>query len=181
MSVVRRSPAQWRELVAGWQLSGSTLTDFCSANVLNPETFNRLRGQVSRPAAPTRLTLVPVALAPTAGFATLGRDHPSCARTRRFREVDRWTGDGGGSGPRPNGPLFDPRWADGPEPPTPRVTRGGVTMIWEVGWIVVDPAVFSGKPIIRGRRLAVEHVPGMLAAGDDPNTILAGYPLARAG
>ena len=71
MSVVRRSPAQWRELVASWQLSGSTLTDFCAANGLNPETFIRRRGQVSRPAAPTRLTLVPVAVAPTAGFATL--------------------------------------------------------------------------------------------------------------
>ena len=42
--------------------------------------------------------------------------------------------------------------------------------------IVVDPAIFGGKPIIRGRRLAVEHVLGMLAAGDDTNTILAGYP-----
>jgi uncharacterized protein (DUF433 family) len=34
--------------------------------------------------------------------------------------------------------------------------------------ITVDPAIFSGKPIIRGRRLAVEHVLGMLAAGDTP-------------
>jgi uncharacterized protein (DUF433 family) len=42
--------------------------------------------------------------------------------------------------------------------------------------ITVDPQIFGGKPIIRGRRLAVEHVLGMLAAGDDPSTILAGYP-----
>ncbi len=41
--------------------------------------------------------------------------------------------------------------------------------------IVVDPAIFGGKPIIRGRRLAVEHVLGMLAAGDAPDTILEGY------
>ena len=42
--------------------------------------------------------------------------------------------------------------------------------------IVVDPEIFGGKPIVRGRRLAVEHVLGMLAAGDDANTVLQGYP-----
>lgn len=46
--------------------------------------------------------------------------------------------------------------------------------------ITVNPKIFGGKPIIRGRRLAVEHVLGMLAAGDSIETILAGYPwLAR--
>ena len=35
--------------------------------------------------------------------------------------------------------------------------------------------ILGGKPIIRGRSLAVEHVLGMLAAGDTPDTILAGY------
>jgi uncharacterized protein (DUF433 family) len=39
-----------------------------------------------------------------------------------------------------------------------------------------NPEMFGGKPIIRGRRLAVEHVLGMLAAGDSPQTILDGYP-----
>ena len=42
--------------------------------------------------------------------------------------------------------------------------------------ISVDPRIFGGKPIIRGRRLAVEHVSGMLAAGDDPDALLRGYP-----
>jgi len=42
--------------------------------------------------------------------------------------------------------------------------------------IAVNPAIFGGKPIIRGHRLAVEHVLGMLAAGDNPETILEGYP-----
>jgi uncharacterized protein (DUF433 family) len=42
--------------------------------------------------------------------------------------------------------------------------------------ITVNPQIFGGKPIIRGRRLAVEHVLGMLAAGDDFDTILEGYP-----
>ncbi len=42
--------------------------------------------------------------------------------------------------------------------------------------ITVNPAIFGGKPIVRGRRLAVEHVLGMLAAGDSPEDILAAYP-----
>jgi uncharacterized protein (DUF433 family) len=42
--------------------------------------------------------------------------------------------------------------------------------------IMVNPKIFGGKPIIRGRRLAVEHVLGMLAAGDTPETILQEYP-----
>ncbi len=42
--------------------------------------------------------------------------------------------------------------------------------------ITVNPQVFGGKPIVRGRRLAVEHVLGMLAAGDSIETILEGYP-----
>ena len=42
--------------------------------------------------------------------------------------------------------------------------------------ITVNPKIFNGKPIIRGRRLAVDHVLGMLAAGDTPETILEGYP-----
>lgn len=42
--------------------------------------------------------------------------------------------------------------------------------------ITSDPQVFGGKPIIRGRRLAVEHVLAMLGAGDSPETIVSGYP-----
>ncbi len=41
--------------------------------------------------------------------------------------------------------------------------------------ITVNPAIFGGKPIIRGKRLAVEHILGMLAAGDTPEVILQGY------
>jgi hypothetical protein len=37
-----------------------------------------------------------------------------------------------------------------------------------LGRITVNPEIFGGKPIVRGRRLAVEHVLGMLAAGDTP-------------
>ncbi len=42
--------------------------------------------------------------------------------------------------------------------------------------ITVDPAIFGGKPIIRGMRIAVEHVLGMLAAGDTPERLLDEYP-----
>ena len=42
--------------------------------------------------------------------------------------------------------------------------------------ITIDPNIFGGKPIIRGRRLAVEHVLGMMAAGDTPDLILECYP-----
>ena len=37
--------------------------------------------------------------------------------------------------------------------------------------------VFGGKPIIRDMRIAVEHVLGMLAAGDSAETILHEYPV----
>jgi uncharacterized protein (DUF433 family) len=42
--------------------------------------------------------------------------------------------------------------------------------------ITINPQIFGGKAIIRGRRLAVEHVLGMLAAGDTPEQILEAYP-----
>jgi len=41
--------------------------------------------------------------------------------------------------------------------------------------ITVDPQIFGGKPIVRGRRLAVEHVLGMLAAGDTVDDLLREY------
>ena len=43
--------------------------------------------------------------------------------------------------------------------------------------ITVRPDVFGGKPIIRDMRIAVEHVLGMLAAGDTAETILQEYPI----
>ncbi|MDQ3002069.1 MAG: DUF433 domain-containing protein [Fibrobacterota bacterium] len=41
--------------------------------------------------------------------------------------------------------------------------------------ITINPAIFGGKPLIRGHRLAVENLLVMLAAGDSPETILSGY------
>ena len=41
--------------------------------------------------------------------------------------------------------------------------------------ITINPQIFGGKPIIRGHRLAVEHILGMLAAGDTFETLLEAY------
>lgn len=46
--------------------------------------------------------------------------------------------------------------------------------------ITFDPGIFGGKPIIRGMRIAVEHVLGMLAAGDTPDKVLAEFPFLEA-
>ena len=40
--------------------------------------------------------------------------------------------------------------------------------------------VFHGKPIIRDMRIAVEHILGMLASGDNAETILREYPVLEA-
>lgn len=42
--------------------------------------------------------------------------------------------------------------------------------------ITINPGIFGGKPIIRGMRMAVEHILGMLAAGDTVQVILEEYP-----
>ena len=46
--------------------------------------------------------------------------------------------------------------------------------------ITVNPQIYGGKPIIRGLRIAVEHILGMLAAGDTAEAILAAYPYLEA-
>ena len=42
--------------------------------------------------------------------------------------------------------------------------------------VTVSPCLLGGKPVIRGMRIAVEHVLAMLAAGDSSETILREYP-----
>ncbi len=42
--------------------------------------------------------------------------------------------------------------------------------------ITFDAGIFNGKPIIRGKRIAVEHILGMLAAGSTIEELLEGYP-----
>jgi uncharacterized protein (DUF433 family) len=48
--------------------------------------------------------------------------------------------------------------------------------------IVLDPAVLAGKPVVRGTRLSVEFVIGLMADGWSEADILANYPgLSREG
>lgn len=42
--------------------------------------------------------------------------------------------------------------------------------------IVLDPAVLDGKPVVRGTRLSVEHLIGLMAEGWSEAEILAEYP-----
>ena len=42
--------------------------------------------------------------------------------------------------------------------------------------ITIDPDILGGKPTVRRRRLAVEHILAMLAAGDSFETLLVSYP-----
>ena len=42
--------------------------------------------------------------------------------------------------------------------------------------IVLDPTVLAGKPVIRGTRLSVEFVIGLMADGWSEADILANYP-----
>jgi uncharacterized protein (DUF433 family) len=41
--------------------------------------------------------------------------------------------------------------------------------------ITFNAAIYGGKPIVRGIRIAVEHILGKLAAGDSVEKILAEY------
>jgi uncharacterized protein (DUF433 family) len=42
--------------------------------------------------------------------------------------------------------------------------------------IVSDPAIFGGKPIVRGMRVSVELVLSLMAQGESEADILADYP-----
>ncbi len=42
--------------------------------------------------------------------------------------------------------------------------------------VVVDPAVLAGKPIVRGTRLSVDFIIGLLADGWSEADILENYP-----
>ena len=42
--------------------------------------------------------------------------------------------------------------------------------------IVLDPAVLAGKPVVRGTRLSVEFIIGLMAEGWSEADILANYP-----
>ncbi len=48
-----------------------------------------------------------------------------------------------------------------------------------MGWqdrIILDPKVLSGKPVVKGTRLAVEFVVGLLAQGWNESDLVRNYP-----
>jgi uncharacterized protein (DUF433 family) len=45
--------------------------------------------------------------------------------------------------------------------------------------IILDPHILTGKPVIRGTRLSVEFVIGLLADGWSEANILVNYPAIR--
>jgi uncharacterized protein (DUF433 family) len=42
--------------------------------------------------------------------------------------------------------------------------------------IASDPAIFGGKPIVRGMRISVELILGLLAQGETHEAIIEDYP-----
>jgi uncharacterized protein (DUF433 family) len=46
--------------------------------------------------------------------------------------------------------------------------------------VTSNPAIFGGKPIIRGMRFAVEHLIGYLDAGTSEEELLAEFPFLEA-
>jgi uncharacterized protein (DUF433 family) len=50
-----------------------------------------------------------------------------------------------------------------------------INMNWEA-YIISDKEILLGKPTIKGTRIAVEHVVGLLAQGWSESQILENYP-----
>lgn len=42
--------------------------------------------------------------------------------------------------------------------------------------VVVEPAILSGKPVIRGTRIPVHLIVALLGSGQGPDAIVAEYP-----
>ncbi len=48
-----------------------------------------------------------------------------------------------------------------------------------LGRIAVDPEVMVGKPVIKGTRLTVEHMVGLLAHGMPPDEVIDEFGIER--
>jgi uncharacterized protein (DUF433 family) len=42
--------------------------------------------------------------------------------------------------------------------------------------IIIDPEILTGKPVIKGTRLSVQYIIGLMAAGADCGEIISEYP-----
>jgi uncharacterized protein (DUF433 family) len=47
-------------------------------------------------------------------------------------------------------------------------------------YIHSDPAILSGKPVVKGTRLSVDFILGLFAEGWDENQVLENYPNLKA-
>jgi|GEM_PF-482802 len=48
---------------------------------------------------------------------------------------------------------------------------------WIMGeWIAEDPEICMGKPVIRGTRIMVKNILGVIAGGYTPDKVLQAYP-----
>lgn len=45
-----------------------------------------------------------------------------------------------------------------------------------IDWVAVDPAICGGKPVIRGTRIMVKNILGMVAGGCSISQIVREYP-----
>ncbi len=54
------------------------------------------------------------------------------------------------------------------------IATGAVQIIND--WIVVDPTICAGKPVLRGTRIMVKNILGMVAGGYTLHQILQAYP-----
>jgi uncharacterized protein (DUF433 family) len=62
------------------------------------------------------------------------------------------------------------------EPVRAVIRRTGMREEELLARIAVDPRVMTGKPVIRGTRLTVEHILSLLASGATVEEILREYP-----
>lgn len=61
----------------------------------------------------------------------------------------------------------------------PSISRRPVLFGFSINWkehIVADPAVLTGKPVVKGTRLSVDFILGLLAEGWDEKKVLENYP-----
>jgi uncharacterized protein (DUF433 family) len=54
--------------------------------------------------------------------------------------------------------------------------KGLATELMRLDRIIADPTVMGGKPCVRGTRVTVGTIVGLVSAGHDTDKILAAYP-----
>lgn len=68
------------------------------------------------------------------------------------------------------------RWTGAFTKDVKRLAKRGCDLMTDLGRIVLDPAILAGKPVIRGTRLSVDFIIGLMADGWSEAHILENYP-----